>query len=78
MPKSNSQQKSTPDACIHHQQVGAEWRGAGGIASGPVSTDGTWGELTRDSNLNCGIAREREKINRPEHIVGPFAEQRNN
>ena len=31
MPKSNSQQKSTPDACIHHQQVGAEWRGAGGI-----------------------------------------------
>ena len=32
MPKSNSQQKSTPDAHIHHQQVGAERRGAGGIA----------------------------------------------
>ena len=32
MPKSNSQQKSTPEACIHHQQEGAEWRGAGGIA----------------------------------------------
>ena len=28
MPKSNSQQKSTPDACIRHQQVGVERRGA--------------------------------------------------
>ena len=32
MPKINSQQKSTPDARICHQQVGAEWRGAGNIA----------------------------------------------
>ena len=32
MPKKNSQQKSTPDARIRHQQVGAERRGAGGIA----------------------------------------------
>ena len=32
MPNSNSQQKSTPDACIHHQQVGTEWRGAGNSA----------------------------------------------
>ena len=32
MPKNNSQEKSTPDACIHHQQVGVEQRGAGGIA----------------------------------------------
>ena len=32
MPKNNSQQKSTPDACIHHQQEGAEWSGVGGIA----------------------------------------------
>ena len=32
MPKSNSQQKSTPDARTRHQQVGAERRGAGGIA----------------------------------------------
>ena len=31
MPKSNSQQKSTPDTRILHQQVGAERR-AGGIA----------------------------------------------
>ena len=28
MPKSNSQRKSTPDAGIRHQQVGAEQRGA--------------------------------------------------
>ena len=34
MPKSNPQQKSTADALIRHQQVGAEWRGAGGIAEG--------------------------------------------
>ena len=32
MPKSNSQQKSTLDARIHHRQVGVERRGAGGIA----------------------------------------------
>ena len=31
-PKSNSQQKSTPDACTRRQQEGAERRGAGGIA----------------------------------------------
>ena len=33
MLKSNSQQKCAPDTHIHHQQVGAEWRGVGGIAS---------------------------------------------
>ena len=32
MTKSNSQQKSTPDAHTRHQQVAAERRGAGGIA----------------------------------------------
>ena len=32
MPKINSQQKRTPDTRIHHQQVGAERRGAGGTA----------------------------------------------
>ena len=32
MPKSNSQQKSTPDPRIRHQHVGAEGRGVGGIA----------------------------------------------
>ena len=30
VPKSNSQQKSTPDARTRHQQEGAERRGAGG------------------------------------------------
>ena len=32
MPKNNSQQKSTPDTRIHHQQVEAKQRGAGVIA----------------------------------------------
>ena len=32
MPKSNSQQKSTSDTHIRHQQVGAEWREVDGIA----------------------------------------------
>ena len=32
MSKSNSQQKSTPDARIRHPKVGAEQRGAGGFA----------------------------------------------
>ena len=32
MSKSNSQQKSTPDAHIRHQQVGAEGTGGGSIA----------------------------------------------
>ena len=34
MHENNSQKKSTPDARIRHQQVGAEQRGAGGIAQG--------------------------------------------
>ena len=32
MTKSNSQQKSTPDACIRPHQVGVEQGGAGGVA----------------------------------------------
>ena len=32
MPKSNSQQKGTPDTRISHQQVGVERRGTGDIA----------------------------------------------
>ena len=66
MPKSNSQQKSTPDTRIRHQQVGEERRGACGIAQGkdwPECPEGNWRELKRDSNLNCGIARGRQKIN---------------
>ena len=83
MPKSNSQQKRTPDACICHQQVGAERRGAGGIAQGEDRAEcpeGNLRDITWDGNLNCGIAKEREKINRRKalikHTVGLFAEQR--
>ena len=43
MLKSNSQQKNTPDALIHHQQVGAERRGAGGIAKGKDQAWMPWG-----------------------------------
>ena len=32
MPNSNSKQRSTPDAYIHHQQAGAEQGGVGFIA----------------------------------------------
>ena len=44
MPKSNSQQKSTPDAHIHHQQVGAEQRGASRIAQGKDRAWVPWGQ----------------------------------
>ena len=79
MPKSNSQQKSTPDAHIHHQQVGRngeEWVALLRVRTGPECPEGNWRELMWDGNLNCGTAREREKINQPKHTVGPFAEQR--
>ena len=42
MPKSNSQQKSTRDAHIRHQQVGVEWRG--GIAWGKDQAQMPWGQ----------------------------------
>ena len=45
MPKSISQQKSTPDARTRHQQVGAERRGAGGIAQGKDRAWVPWGQL---------------------------------
>ena len=44
MSKSNSQQKSTPDALIHHQQVGVEQKGAGGIAYGQDQAWKPWGQ----------------------------------
>ena len=44
MPKNNSQQKSTPDARIHQQQVEAEQRGAGGIAQGKDRAWVPWGQ----------------------------------
>ena len=44
MPKSNSQQKSTLDTRIWHQQVGAERRGAGDIAQGKDWAWILWGQ----------------------------------
>ena len=49
MPKSNSQQKNTPDTRIRHQQVGAKRRGAGSSArvrTGPEHPEGNRRELT--------------------------------
>ena len=69
MLKSNSQQKSASDAHILHQQVGAAWRGVAAllrVRTGPEGPESN----RRDSNLNYGIAKEREKINWPEHTVG--------
>ena len=43
MPKGNSQQESTPDAHTRHQQVGAEWRAAGGTAWGKHRAWMPWG-----------------------------------
>ena len=45
MPKSNSQQKSTPDTRILHQQVGVKQRGVGGIAYGKDRVWVPWGQL---------------------------------
>ena len=70
MPKNNFQQKSTPDARIRHQQVGAERRGEERAAllkvrTRPKCPEGNWRELLWDTNLNSGTAKEREKINGP-------------
>ena len=40
---------------------GEEWAAAFlRVRTGPESPEGNLKELMRDSNLNCGIARERE------------------
>ena len=57
MPKSNSQQKSTPDAGTRHQQVGAKRRGADCIAQGKDWPEGPESSR-RELFLNCGIARK--------------------
>ena len=72
MPKSNSQQKSTPDALIRHQQVeanGEEWAALFRVRTRLECPEDNRRELTCDSNLNCGIAQKREKINQPEHTA---------
>ena len=40
------------------------------VRTGPKCPEGNRRKLTWDSNLNCEIAREREKINWPEHTAG--------
>ena len=64
MPRNYSQQKSTSDADIHHKQMEVnreEWAvSLLRVRIRPESPEGNLRELTRDSNLNCGIARERE------------------
>ena len=63
MPKGNSQQKSTPDARIHHQQVGRNREERAAllrVRTGSECPEGNQRELTCDNNLNYGIARERE------------------
>ena len=47
-----------------------EWAAVLRVRTGPECPEGNRRELTWDSNLNCGIAREREKINRPKHTAG--------
>ena len=45
MPKSNSQQKSTPDAHIHHQQVGLNREERAAllrVRTGPECPEGNW------------------------------------
>ena len=40
------------------------------VRIGPECPEDNRRELLWVTNLNCGIAREREKINRPEHTAG--------
>ena len=44
VPNGNSQQRSSPDACIHHQQAGAEQGGSGCIAYGKDKAWVPWGQ----------------------------------
>ena len=51
------------------------------VRTGPECPEGNWRELMWDSNLNYGIARERQKITWQKALTGhccasPFAEQR--
>ena len=64
MPNGNSQQKSSPDAHICHQQLRANrkaWAALLRVRTEPECLEGNLRELTWDSNPNCGIAREREE-----------------
>ena len=71
MPKSNSQQKSTLDAFTtskwgrNGEERGALLR----VRTGPECPEGNRRELLWDSSLNCGIAKERENVNRSKHTA---------
>ena len=78
MPESNSQQKSTQMIAsatskwgLNREEQAAVLR----VRTRPECPECNWRELMWDSNLNCGIARERERINRwkapTEHTVTP-------
>ena len=63
MAKSNSQQKSTPDTTSATSKWGLngeEWAALLRVRIRPECSEGNLRALT-DSNLNCGIARERKR-----------------
>ena len=63
MPKNNSQQKSTQmfaSASSKRGLNGEERAALLRVRTRPECPEGNRRELKRDSNLNCGIARERE------------------
>ena len=66
MPKSNSHEKSNPDARTRRQQEGAKRRGAGGIAYGKDRPEGP------ESSRREAFFKlwESGKINRLEHTAG--------
>ena len=64
VPNGNSQQRSSPDACIHHQQAGLNREARAAllrVRMRPECPEGSLRELTEDSNSNCETARERGK-----------------
>ena len=66
-PNCNCQQRSSPEACLRHQRVGAGQGGAGcmlRLRTRPECPEDNLRELTRYSNPNCGIVRERNKKER--------------
>ena len=78
MPESNSQQKSTQMIASATSKWGLnreEQATVLRVRTRPECPEGNRRELMWDSNLNCGIARERERINRwkapTEHTVTP-------
>ena len=64
MPNCNSQQRSSPDAHIHHKQAGMNreaWVALLRVRTLSECPEGNPRGLTLDRNPNPGIAREREE-----------------